>query len=110
LFFEPKVLYRNAVDDVPDKKYLIPIGKAVVVQEGSDITLAGWGTQLHGILPYHLYVDVSIFIFDCSVLLETASIAKEKLGVSCEVIDLQSILPWDLETVAKVWFASIIPA
>lgn len=28
--------------------------------------------------------------------------AQEKLGVSCEVIDLQTILPWDIETVCKV--------
>lgn len=28
--------------------------------------------------------------------------AQEKLGVSCELIDLQTILPWDVETVCKV--------
>lgn len=28
--------------------------------------------------------------------------AQEKLGVSCELIDLQTILPWDIETVCKV--------
>lgn len=44
--------------------------------------MVGWGTQVH-------------------VLLETAEMAKEKLGVDCEVIDLQTILPWDIETVAK---------
>lgn len=47
------------------------------------MTLVGWGTQLH-------------------VLLEVADIAKEKLGVFCEVIDLQTIFPWDRQTVAKV--------
>ena len=40
----------------------------------------GWGTQVH-------------------VLREVAQLAQEKLGVSCEVIDLVSILPWDEETV-----------
>lgn len=33
---------------------------------------------------------------------EVASMAQEKLGVSCEVIDLQTILPWDIDTVCKV--------
>lgn len=33
---------------------------------------------------------------------EVANMAQEKLGVSCELIDLQTILPWDTETVCKV--------
>lgn len=33
---------------------------------------------------------------------EVANMAQEKLGVSCELIDLQTILPWDVETVCKV--------
>ena len=40
------------------------------------MTLIGWGTQVH-------------------VLREVAQIAEEKLGISCEVIDLVSVLPWD---------------
>jgi len=59
------------------------LGKAEVVREGNDVTLVGWGTQLH-------------------VLLETAELAATKLGISSEVIDLQSIIPWDTETIAKV--------
>lgn len=82
IFFEPKILYRNAVEDVPIGKYLLPLGKAEVVREGNDVTLVGWGTQLH-------------------VLLETAEIAATKLGIFSEVIDLQSIIPWDTETIAK---------
>jgi len=44
--------------------------------------MVSWGTQLH-------------------VLLEVAKMAEDELGISCEVIDLQSILPWDVDTVAK---------
>ena len=47
---------------------------------GTDVTLVAWGTQVH-------------------VMREVAQMAQEKLGVSCEVIDLVTILPWDTETV-----------
>lgn len=80
IFFEPKILYRSAVEQVPVADYELPLGKADVLIPGDDITLIGWGTQVH-------------------VLREVAEIAQEKLGVSCEVIDLVSILPWDKNTV-----------
>jgi len=82
LFFEPKILYRNAIEEVPKAKYLLPIGKAETLREGKDVTLVGWGTQIH-------------------VLLEVADMVKEHLGAECEVIDLQSILPWDVPAVAE---------
>ena len=50
---------------------------------GSDLTMVAWGTQVH-------------------VLREVAEMAQEKLDVSCEVIDLKTILPWDSETVCNV--------
>ena len=50
---------------------------------GDDVTLVGWGTQLH-------------------VLREVCQMAKDQLNVSCELIDLVTILPWDRETVAQV--------
>merc|ERR1712168_1529644 len=43
IFFEPKILYRSAVEDVPLCDYELPIGKAEIVEEGSDITLVAWG-------------------------------------------------------------------
>lgn len=76
-------MYRAAVEEVPDDAFLCEIGKADILQPGSDITLIGWGTQIH-------------------VLQEVSKIAKEELNVSCEVIDLVSILPWDKETVCQV--------
>ena len=47
------------------------------------MTLLGWGTQVH-------------------VLREVAQLARQELNVSCEVIDLVTILPWDRETVFEV--------
>ncbi|CAH0703070.1 unnamed protein product [Spodoptera exigua] len=82
VFLEPKILYRSAAEEVPVEDYTIPLGKAQVLREGDAATLIGWGTQVH-------------------VLLEVAQIAEEKLGVKCDVIDLQSILPWDEETVCN---------
>uniref|UniRef100_A0A8C4RPD4 2-oxoisovalerate dehydrogenase subunit beta, mitochondrial n=1 Tax=Erpetoichthys calabaricus TaxID=27687 RepID=A0A8C4RPD4_ERPCA len=82
IFFEPKILYRAAVEQVPVDSYYIPLSQAEVLQEGSDVTLVAWGTQVH-------------------VLKEVANMAQEKLGVSCEIIDLKTILPWDSDTVCK---------
>ncbi|CAJ1354351.1 unnamed protein product [Effrenium voratum] len=79
LVFEPKVLYRQAVEEVPVEDFELPIGKAEIVREGKDVTLIGWGNQVHR-------------------LLKAADLASEE-GISCEVIDLQSLIPWDEETV-----------
>jgi len=81
LFFEPKILYRTSVSKVPVEDYRIPLGKAEVVKEGKDITLVGWGTQMY--------------------TLERAMAMAEDLGISCELIDLRTIMPWDAETVEK---------
>ncbi|XP_058880777.1 2-oxoisovalerate dehydrogenase subunit beta, mitochondrial-like [Acipenser ruthenus] len=45
IFFEPKILYRAAVEQVPVEPYHIPLSHAEVLQEGSDVTLVAWGTQ-----------------------------------------------------------------
>lgn len=50
---------------------------------GSDVTMVAYGTQVH-------------------VLREVATMAQEKLNVSCEVIDLRTLLPYDLDTILKV--------
>uniref|UniRef100_A0A1B6DYD4 2-oxoisovalerate dehydrogenase subunit beta, mitochondrial n=1 Tax=Clastoptera arizonana TaxID=38151 RepID=A0A1B6DYD4_9HEMI len=82
IFLEPKILYRAAVEDVPVGNYTLPLGKADIITPGNDVTLIGWGTQVH-------------------VLSEVAKLAKEQLKVHCEVIDLVSILPWDQETICN---------
>ncbi len=79
LFLEPKRLYRASIADVPEDDYELPLGKADLVQEGTDITLLGWGAQIE-------------------ILQKAAEMALDD-GVSCEIIDLRSILPWDAEAV-----------
>ena len=81
IFFEPKRLYRASLGEVPEEDYQLPIGKAEVLQMGSDITLLAWGAQME-------------------VLQKAADLAAND-GISCEVIDLRSILPWDIETIAN---------
>uniref|UniRef100_H2ZVT5 3-methyl-2-oxobutanoate dehydrogenase (2-methylpropanoyl-transferring) n=1 Tax=Latimeria chalumnae TaxID=7897 RepID=H2ZVT5_LATCH len=46
IFFEPKILYRSAVEQVPVEPYYIPLSQAEILQEGSDVTLVAWGTQV----------------------------------------------------------------
>ncbi|HAD49597.1 MAG TPA: alpha-ketoacid dehydrogenase subunit beta, partial [Idiomarina sp.] len=46
LFMEPKRLYRASTGEVPEEEYTIPLGKADVVKEGTDITVLGWGAQM----------------------------------------------------------------
>mmetsp|Transcript_19937 Transcript_19937/g.39143 ORF Transcript_19937/g.39143 Transcript_19937/m.39143 type:complete len:375 (-) Transcript_19937:152-1276(-) len=80
LFFEPKALYRGSVADVPVGDYTIPLGKAEIVQPGTDVTVVGWGAQMH-------------------VLAKACEMAQSEMGVSCELIDLRTIVPWDIATV-----------
>ena len=82
VFLEPKALYRAAVEDVPTGDYEVPLGQAEVLREGSDVTVVGWGGQLR-------------------VLEAACDMAQKKHGIECELIDLQTILPWDAATVEK---------
>lgn len=81
LFMEPKRLYRASVGEVPEEDFELALGKAEIVKQGSDITLLAWGAQME--------------------IIEQAAQMAEKDGISCEVIDLRSILPWDVETVCE---------
>lgn len=80
LFFEPKALYRHAKDLVPADYYELPLSKADIVREGADLTIISWGGQVR-------------------VSEEAIELIRDKLNKSCELIDLQTILPWDEEAV-----------
>ncbi|KAK9125147.1 hypothetical protein Scep_013993 [Stephania cephalantha] len=79
IFFEPKWLYRLAVEEVPEHDYMLPLSQAEVIRQGTDITLIAWGAQL--------------------AVMEQACVEAEKDGISCELIDLKTLIPWDKETV-----------
>lgn len=79
IFFEPKRVYRSYREEVPEEEYTIEIGKAKVVAEGSDLTVVSWGAS----------------VFQC---LGALDMLPE--DVSVELIDLRTIHPLDLGTIA----------
>ncbi|MGB0652822.1 MAG: alpha-ketoacid dehydrogenase subunit beta [Thermoplasmatota archaeon] len=79
IFMEPKALYRAAKGDVPEEYYTEPLSKAVVREEGDDITLVSYGSTM-------------------PMTLKAAAAARDQ-GVTCDVVDLRTIYPWDKRTV-----------
>ena len=80
VFMEPKHSYRAFREEVPDEPEVMPIGKAQVVQEGTDVTLVSWGAMMRPTL-------------------KAAAEIAEKRGASIEVIDVLSIAPLDARTI-----------
>src|SRR6266852_4841515 len=79
LFMEPKRIYRASKGEVPDGEYTIELGKAAVTRPGTQITLLAWSGMV-------------------SIAEDTAKQAAEA-GISVEVIDLRTLMPFDLETI-----------
>ena len=79
IFFEHKFLYRRIKEEVPEQDYVVPIGKAAVRREGTDIALITYGAMVWTALD--------------------AAQELEKEGLSLEIVDLRSLLPYDEETV-----------
>jgi 2-oxoisovalerate dehydrogenase E1 component beta subunit len=81
LYFEHKHLYRRIKGEVPEERYTTPLGKARVHQEGSDISVITWGAMVY-----------------------TAEEAAQQLdadGVSVEILDLRTVMPWDKAAVLE---------
>ncbi|MEI7556524.1 MAG: alpha-ketoacid dehydrogenase subunit beta [Chloroflexota bacterium] len=82
VFFENIKLYRSFKQEVPEERYVIPLGKASVVQEGSDISIFTYGAMV-------------------SVVLQAAKQVAEEKGASIEVVDLRTTWPLDEETIVN---------
>jgi 2-oxoisovalerate dehydrogenase E1 component beta subunit len=78
---EPKRIYRAAHGDVPENDYTVPLGEAKILRAGDQITLIAYGAMV-------------------PVINEAADKAAGS-GISCEVIDLRTLMPFDVDTVIK---------
>lgn len=82
LFFEHKYLYRRIQEELPDEEYIIPLGKAAIRREGSDMTFITYSAMLHPSMA-------------------AAERLEKEDGLSVEVIDLRSLRPLDWEAVFR---------
>lgn len=81
IFMEPKRIYRAFKQEVPEEEYIVPIGKAKVVKEGTDITVVAWGAMVREV--------------------QKAISELEKEDISVELIDLRTISPIDKDTIIE---------
>jgi len=81
-FLEHLKLYFSLKGEVPEGEYTVPIGKANVVREGSDVTIITYGAMVH-------------------TSLKAAELAEKERGAKVEVIDLRTISPLDTETIIQ---------
>ena len=77
LYFEHKLLYRSISGPVPDSYYTVEIGKAALAATGTQVSIITYGMGVHW-----------------------ATKAVEELGISADILDLRTLLPWDQEAVA----------
>lgn len=77
LYFEHKLLYRSISGPVPDSYYTVEVGKAALAQEGTQVSIITYGMGVHWAIK-----------------------AVEELGISADILDLRTLLPWDQEAVA----------
>src|SRR5207249_12293637 len=79
LFFEHKKMYRSVRGDVPDGEFTVPIGRAQVTRQGTQVTVVAYGLMAH-------------------YALEAADRAADE-DISVEVVDVRTLRPLDKETV-----------
>lgn len=77
LFFEHKALYRSLYQDVPMDYYTLPLGKAALLQEGSEVTIVSYGAGIHWAME----------------------VLKDQTEIAADLIDLRTLVPLDMETV-----------
>ena len=80
VFLEPKRIYRLVKQPVPDDGVALPLGRCFILKPGEDVTLVSFGASMHETL-------------------QAAKQLEEQEGISCEVIDVASIKPLDIETI-----------
>lgn len=81
IFLEPKRIYRASKAEVPSEYYTIPLDKAKVIRKGKDLTVVSYGAMT-------------------STVMEAALLAEGE-GYDIEVIDLLSLVPYDIKTIVQ---------
>jgi pyruvate dehydrogenase E1 component beta subunit len=81
IFLEHLKLYRSFRGEVPDEAYTVPLDKAAIPREGSDVTVIAFGVMVHEALK--------------------AAENLEKENISVEIIDLRTVAPVDMETILE---------
>ncbi|OBZ65732.1 2-oxoisovalerate dehydrogenase subunit beta, mitochondrial [Grifola frondosa] len=94
IFMEPKILYRSSVEQVPIDDYELPISRAETLIPGSDLTLLSWGTPV-----YHCESAVHMLSNTPDSL--APFVPSSLRSAKVELIDLRTILPWDVEAVTE---------
>jgi pyruvate dehydrogenase E1 component subunit beta len=79
LFLEPKRVYRAAKGEVPEGDYVEPLGKARITRHGEQVTVVAWGAMWHEA--------------------DQAAREAEEEGLDCEVLDLRSLQPLDVDAI-----------
>lgn len=79
IFFEPKRIYRAFRQEVPEEAYTVPIGRARTVREGRDIAIFTWGAMVR--------------------IVEEAAEELAGRGIECEVVDLRTLSPVDVDAI-----------
>jgi 2-oxoisovalerate dehydrogenase E1 component beta subunit len=79
IYLEHKKLYRTIREDIPDDDFIVPLGSAEVKMQGDDLTIVTYGAMVH----------------------ETAAAIGQlgDEGITCDLVDLRSLVPLDLDTV-----------
>ncbi len=80
IFMEPKRVYRAARGQVPEGDYSVELGRAKVIKEGSDVTILTYGAMVYPVL-------------------EASEAAETEDRISSEVVDLRTLMPYDIETI-----------
>ncbi|KAJ3924229.1 MAG: transketolase, partial [Lentinula lateritia] len=99
VFMEPKVLYRSAVEQVPTSDYILPLGRAEILTTGSDLTIVTYGTSV-----YRCEQAIHLLTHPPEGGLVRGRIPqgdKSLFTPTIELIDLRTILPYDLPLVLR---------
>ncbi|MEL7370401.1 MAG: alpha-ketoacid dehydrogenase subunit beta [Myxococcota bacterium] len=81
MFLEPKRVYRASKGEVPEDEYVVPFGRARTVRPGDAVTVVSWGAMVH----------------EAEIACATAAAEH----IECELIDLRSLVPLDIDCIVE---------